>query len=512
MRRLITIAAGALLLLGFSPTVTPAHAIAGCGANDRPETAIPGEVPLADQVNSRADRGYNCGLALVGYNSLGARGGNANMAWSRDCAYIAGDKGIAVVDVSDPTHPVLTRTLHGAGSDVSLESIAAVDAGNRHLLAAGRYGLLGYTGNPNKIPLDIYDTANCAHPKLITTYQWPSNIHGLTFSANGLRLFGTLPVQAIDVSNPAKPKFLGNIEQDLKAQGVDHLYYAHEATLSADNTRLYLGGQIWGDEELMVVDIKGWPQKRATVIGRLNNKPGHSVTIATIKGRRYLLNSDESVVNFTAKGCVPEAFTPGGGAAQPYVTDIGNERAPRTVAQFRLPINEPSNCAQETADYQNASVHYHNVDDTDQTTFGMFPMWNAGLRVVDLRNPTAPREVAYFNPGRFQFKQFLDRYRTNDGFARLARMQNWTGLDQAWAHTRYVPETGQIWLATQSGGFWVLELEPQVRAALGLPRRAAHYPDGRAPRPAFTQLRVGNIPAAKASLYCTIAPVQGATS
>jgi hypothetical protein len=507
VRRLITIAAGALLLLALAPAVQPAYANPGCGANDRPETGIPGEVPFADQLTRRADQGYNCGLALVGYNSLRSRGGNANMAWSQHCAYIAGDKGVAVVDVSDPANPRLTRTLHGKGSDVSLESIAAVDAGSRHLLAAGRYGLLGYTGNPNKIPLDIYDTTNCANPKLITTYDWPSNIHGLTFTADGLRLFGTLPVQAIDVANPAKPKFLGNIETDLKAQGVNHMYYAHEATLNADATRLYLGGQIYGDEELMVLDIKGWPQKRATLIGRLNAKPGHSVSIATINHKRHLVNSDESVVGLTAKGCVPEGFTPMGGAAQPYLTDISNERAPRTVGQFRLPINEPTNCAQQIAGNNNSSVHYHNVDNPEDTTFAMFPMWNAGLRIVDVRNPAAPREVAYFNPGRFQFANPVDRFRTKDGFARLARLQNMQGLDQAWAHVRYLPESGQIWLATQSGGFWVLELEPQVRAALGLPAVATRYPNGRAPRPAFTQFRVGNLPVSAAAYYCPLSTV-----
>jgi hypothetical protein len=54
-----------------------------CGSRDLPETGVAGDVPLADQLSGRAEQGYNCGLALVGYSSLGARGGNANMAWSQ---------------------------------------------------------------------------------------------------------------------------------------------------------------------------------------------------------------------------------------------------------------------------------------------------------------------------------------------------------------------------------------------------------------------------------------------
>src|SRR5947208_2901602 len=56
-----------------------------CGAKDLPETGIQGDVPIADQASGRAQKGYNCGLALVGYTPLDAGGrtnSNANMAWA----------------------------------------------------------------------------------------------------------------------------------------------------------------------------------------------------------------------------------------------------------------------------------------------------------------------------------------------------------------------------------------------------------------------------------------------
>jgi hypothetical protein len=112
----------------------------------------------------------------------------------------------------------------------------------------------------------------------------------------------------------------------------------------------------------------------------------------------------------------------------------------------------------------------------------MMSMWNAGLRIVDLRDPRHPTEVGYFNPGAFGGR-----------------------LDKAWAHVRYRPESGQIWLATESGGFWVLELEPQVRAALGLPARPsmAATLKGRArPEPA-TPVRAGTVDVT--AYYCTLA-------
>src|SRR5581483_2871881 len=79
----------------------------------------------------------------------------------------------------------------------------------------------------------------------------------------------------------------------------------------------------------------------------------------------------------------------------------------------------------------------------------MASMWNAGIRVFDVRNPANPTEVAYFNPGDV------------DPTAS-------TQLDHAWGHIRYIARNGQIWFATADGGFWVVRIEGQVRQYLGL--------------------------------------------
>ena len=67
-------------------------------------------------------------------------------------------------------------------------------------------------------------------------------------------------------------------------------------------------------------------------------------------------------------------------------------------------------------------------------------MW-AGLRVADLRDPRNPAEVAYFKPG-----------------------------DTCMSHIHYDSARGLIWVACNASGFYVLELKPDLRAALHLPR------------------------------------------
>jgi hypothetical protein len=509
-RLIVAIAAAAGLVASFTaPALLPqASATPGCGTFDKPETGIEGDVPLTDQLSGRADQGYNCGIAVVGYNSLGGRGGNANMAWSGDCAYIAG-AGIAVVDAHDPTHPKQVGTLQGPGSNVSVETINAVDAKDRHLLVAGRYGL--FPLNPMATaPVDVWDTTDCAHPRLLSTIDFPSNVHNLTLTADGRRLYTTLPLQAADLTDPRHPRYLGNIENDLRAEGIMSNEYAHEAWPSPDGRRLYIGGQLGfvGDEQLRILDISGWPQRRATVLGS-TPLPGHSIRPATINGKPYLLNSDESIINPTAKGCFsdalglagqpPDSLTPVGGASQPFLTDISDEHHPHAISQFRLPINARANCPAQLASGVNASVHYNDVDDPNHTTFALLSMWNAGLRIVDVRDPYHPTEAAYFNPGRFAVPKPFGGV----GVDPALELQSLAGLDQAWAHVRYRPETGQIWLTTRSGGFWVLELEPQVRASLGLPAKPTHNPRGGSPRPAASHLAVNPL-AGVGAAYCVL--------
>jgi hypothetical protein len=492
----VSVIAGLAVGIGVSAEV---EASSLCGPNDRPETGVAGEVPLADQISGRADEGYSCGLSLIGYTSLGGRGGNANMAWAGHCAYVAGD-GVAVVDVRDPQRPVHVRTLQGAGADETVETLHAVDAKDRSILVTGRYGLFGWGTFGGPAPIDVWDVSDCTEPEHLSTVTIPWNAHNLTLSADGRTLWNTLPLSAVDLTDPRNPVPLGNLEEELAANGAFKMMYAHEAWPSPDGTRLYVGGQMAIDEELLVLDVEGWPERPAQVVGRVPT-PGHSIRPATIDGVPYLVNSDESIVNPTAKGCVPELMTPVGGASQPYLTDISDETRPVVRSQLRLEINEPQHCLRQVTAGVNASVHYQDVDDPDDTTFVMASMWNAGLRIFDVRDPSAPREVAYFNPGRFA----VGDPGGGTGVGQALAFQTPNQLDQAWAHSRYDAKRGHIWLATRSGGFWVLELQPQLRRALDLPARRAIHPRGAPARPPETRLAV--TAAIPAGTYCVLDPL-----
>lgn len=91
-----------------------------------------------------------------------------------------------------------------------------------------------------------------------------------------------------------------------------------------------------------------------------------------------------------------------------------------------------------------ASLHFNDVDSATDTRLGLFNFMWSGLRIADLRDPKNPVEVAYFKPG-----------------------------DACTGHVRYLPGSGDIWFACAASGFYVIELNPELRASLGFPKVAA---------------------------------------
>jgi hypothetical protein len=471
-----------------------------CGQKDLKEGSIQGDVPKADQDSGRAQKGYNCGLELLGHTQLlkdatgkSRAAGNANMAWAGNCAYVAGsagapvvpqtkanppaNAGVAVISVTDDGTPTFLSTLRSPGALATSETLNAVTTPQgRSILVVGQYGN-DIISDPK--PMDVYDVTDCTHPKFLTTYHWPENIHNLTITQDGKYVFATLPLQAVDISGlwatPPKPvKYLGDIEKAMAGPPIaigpmadfdDNLPAAvrnlthpedssHEAWPSPDDNILYVGGQTPTFEMFSILDIRQWLQGKGNpVVISQESGRGHSVRTATIGGKPFVLHSEESVFG-GAYSCIPQEGAPFVGPAQPYLTDISDPVHPKTVVEFGLQINNPTNCPEQLQAKENDSVHYHDVDNPTDTTFVMASMWNAGLRVFDVRNPNKPAEVAYFNPGDVDPTSNVD-------------------LDHAWGHIRYLADKGQIWFGTADGGFWVVRIEPQLRQYLQLDQKLA---------------------------------------
>src|SRR5260370_15595470 len=87
------------------------------GTSDRPDAALQGQVPVADQLYGRSRIGYSRGLRLVGQNTINGLGGDFQIAWYKDCAYVVTKstdtegEGVAVIDAADPKNPKLVKII-----------------------------------------------------------------------------------------------------------------------------------------------------------------------------------------------------------------------------------------------------------------------------------------------------------------------------------------------------------------------------------------------------------------
>jgi hypothetical protein len=106
---------------------------------------------------------------------------------------------------------------------------------------------------------------------------------------------------------------------------------------------------------------------------------------------------------------------------------------------LRVAINDPEFCNVRRTSGLDPSIAYHLVDNPLNAKFAAVNFGSAGFRIFDIRQPTNPREVAYFNHG--------------------SLVHAGVGHYDAARGLLYVPG---------GSGFWVLEIEPQVRALLGL--------------------------------------------
>ncbi|MGH2968979.1 MAG: LVIVD repeat-containing protein, partial [Solirubrobacteraceae bacterium] len=449
-----------------------------------PEPGLQGQVPRAVQ-GEESRKGFWCGMREVGRSDIGNRGGNYGHAWIGDCAYVTTFQprpmseeppaGLAVIDVADPTQPQLVRTYQTAGSLQAVETITAREAGDRKVLVTG-----AYDGNV----IDIWDASDCRNPRLMKSLEVPYNVHNVTLSWDAKTLYyaTALPtseanqpmpnVVAVDVADLANPKVIHHFAlSDLVLQGqAPAPLGVHNVEISPDGTRMYAGiitpgllaplltDYTRGRGEMTILDVSDIQDRKADPEVRFISQfesSWHGPKLFERDGRTYLVSGDEAVNN-------SEPLTSCGGPF-PRIADITDETAPRPIADVPLEINKAEHCPAALEDNLLYSTHYTDVDDQRNATLGLFPMYNAGLRVVDLRDPAKPTEIGYFNPGPDLDTKFGATYGTRTRDA----------IDLTPSHVRYKADTGHIWFVSITSGFHVVELTQTGRPGdLGLPARA----------------------------------------
>ncbi len=475
MRRKILMVAAALAL-GVT-TGAEAKSPAVCGPGDRPEPGLQGQVPKAVQ-GDESRKGFWCGMREVGHNDVLNRGGNYGHAWVADCAYVTsaltGDpeapSGVAVIDVRNPRKPRFERLLQTPGT---IDAVETIHARGNLLVSAD------YDGNA----LDVFDASDCRNPKLLTTYESPYNIHNITLSwdAKTLYIATALPTSesnppaphiiALKLDDPSNPDVVAevNMSEFLPDGANPAALGVHRVDVSKDGSRIYAGTIsssvflpamkpfLGAETDLAILDTSEiQARKPGGAFKFISQVDGswHGPRWFKRDGRTFIVSGDEAITN-----TAPASYCRG---PFPTIAEITDEQAPEPVGKFELEINRQENCPASMEDGLLYSTHYTDVDDPENPRLGLFPMYNAGLRIADLSNPADPKEVGYFNPPPDTDTKYGNTYGPQGDL-----------IDLSGSNVRYVPETGHIWFVSMTSGFHVVELSSTgPKKDLGLPPAA----------------------------------------
>ena len=375
---------------------------ATCGPGDRPETDLQGRVPPAERAAGFA--GVDCNVDLIGqYRGQGA---GIQLASYEHCAYYHtesadGVAGVVAVDLSDPTSPKETAFLTEAAVSDPWESLKV--HAKRGLLAAVQSDGEGFA---------IYDVKHdCTRPRLLDDINVPGAAgHAGNFSQDGRTYYGAgfnLPIYALDIADPTNVQLIHMFESP--AGGV------HDLSTDATGRLLYIAdsGRVAGvrsaQNGLVIMDVSAIdervPNPTVTKLKDLYWDDGaiaQMTQLVHINRKPYMIMADENGsggLQGWSQACA--AGLPPFGFAR--IIDMSNPADPKIVSKLLLEVTEPEHCPLVLGDTAATAIfsydsHYCSVDDPRDAKLLACSYFEAGLRVFDIRNPSVPVEVAYYNP------------------------------------------------------------------------------------------------------------------
>jgi hypothetical protein len=319
--------------------------------------------------------------------------GGGQVVVANGVAYVGhteGPEATTVIDVHDRKKPRIVDTIMCKHAGVHAHKVRVANG-----LMLTNYESLEYAGTPGegfRAGLTIYDASNPVKPEPIHFWGTEGNgVHRFTFDGKLAYLSTTMPgysgriVLIVDLTDPRHPQEVGRWHwpgqwtaggetPDIPAQ---HLT-CHHPIRRGD--RLYVSYWHAGWAILDISDIS-----KPKLISRVTWQPPFAHPTHTclpvpfkVKGMDVLVVADEDV-----------AKTREAGPAFAWIVDISDERHPMPFASFQVP-------GLETGTPAPAQTGCHQPVEEVRSTEIPFAWFAQGLRVVDIADPHAPREVAYF--------------------------------------------------------------------------------------------------------------------
>lgn len=312
--------------------------------------------------------------------------------------------GTSIIDVSDPAR---CREIASLPMPSGTHSHKVRVAGDVMLVNHEING-----ADPGPVPenfrggLGIYDISNPAKPRLITNWETQGKgVHRFDFDGRYVYLSATVEgyvgtiVLIMDLAEPGRPEEVGRWwipgqwiagGEQPSWSGTDHR--CHHPLRMGD--RLYTSYWLAG---FVILDIGD--MTKPSLISSLDWSPPFVCPTHTalpipfeIRGRNYIVVADEDVIREPSD---PAAFM--------WVVDVTDERNIVPVGSFQVEGIEGREQPRMTACHQPCEI----VTGTEIP----FAWFANGLRIIDVKNPHSPAEVACFVP---DVPEGCDRVSSND--------------------------------------------------------------------------------------------------
>jgi hypothetical protein len=443
---------------------------------------------------------------LVGMHNLQARSAYHGVIQEQDgrwIAYVGHHDGVArnpltgqaeingtsIVDVTNPRNPVYLRHLPAPNGGSQMAQVCTGDElpdGD-----PGKYYLLRTDGNAGH---QIYDVTDPANPQFVvdvttgldgTHKNWWECDTGIAYLVADLQPEGWSTdrgLKIFDLSDPENPVFIRNFgmvgsqpgatEPPVRDPGI------HEATRLGD--RVYLAYGTSGEGALQIIDrealLTGNPRPSpenllAPVISQLNMPDywgGHTAwAMHDVVLPEYELFEEGSPRDFviltsesTSNSCQEPMHH------MTFMVDITQEEFPFPVANYQVPESEGLFCDRGGR----FGTHAQNWSYTDVFYKKMIVVsyFNAGARMVDVRDPYHPKEVAFYIPAT-----------TDDTDERCAEID---GIEECFiaiqTNNVEVDERGLVYLFDRANtGLHIVQLTGEARDLLQQPAEGEEAPE-----------------------------------
>lgn len=360
---------------------------------------------ISEQRSNREAEAWN--IRLVGHSDLNGYGDGMQLMLKDTYLFVGhlGKMGTSILDVSDPTAPRVVRQLKNPPNTHTHKVQIAGD------ILIINYEQHGSAGPPERAGIQILDISDPPNPKEISFFSTGGKgVHRVWYTGGDYAYLSATPegfidriMMIVDVSDPTAPREVSRwwIPGMWAAGGEQPTwpselrYCAHHPVVWGD--RAYLG--FW-DAGMIILDISDPANPKQ--VSRTSWAPeggGCTHTGLPLPNRNLLIVTDEA----TKPECQE---TP----RRVRVLDISDETQPRIISMFPEP----------QGDFCRRGLRFgpHNVHEnrpgswiSDEVIFVTY--FNAGLRVVDISQPEAPKEIAYYIPRTPEGQQAAQ---TNDVF------------------------------------------------------------------------------------------------